>query len=94
VGKRMEIPYTRAMVDAAVEGELIREEFEIEPTFGFSIPKACHGVPAHVLNPRNAWADKAAFDRAAEDLRNRFAKNFEKFDAPPEVKAAGPKVQR
>jgi phosphoenolpyruvate carboxykinase (ATP) len=94
VGKRMEIPYTRAMVDAAVEGELIREEFEIEPTFGFSIPKACHGVPAHVLNPRNAWADKAAFDKAAEDLRNRFAKNFEKFDAPPEVKAAGPKVQR
>src|ERR1700682_4333283 len=94
VGKRMEIPYTRAMVDAAVEGELIREEFEIEPTFGFSIPKSCHGVPAHVLNPRNAWPDKAAFDKAAEDLRNRFAKNFENFDAPPEVKAAGPKAQK
>src|ERR1035441_8772128 len=51
VGKRMDIPHTRAMVDAAVEGELIGEEFEIEPTFGFSIPKACHGVPAQVLNP-------------------------------------------
>src|SRR5437764_5196011 len=73
VGKRMDIPYTRAMVDAAVEGELIKHEFEIEPAFGFSIPKHCHGVPPQVLNPRNAWADKAAYDKAAEDLRYRFA---------------------
>ena len=94
VGRRMDIPYTRAMVDAAVEGELVREEFEIEPTFGFSIPKSCHGVPPQVLNARNKWADKAAYDKAAEDLRDRFAKNFEKFDAPPEVKAAGPRAQR
>jgi phosphoenolpyruvate carboxykinase (ATP) len=94
VGQRMSIPHTRAMVDAAVEGQLIREEFETEPTFGFSIPKACHGVPPHVLNPRNAWPDKAAYDKAADDLRRRFEKNFEHFDAPPEVKAAGPKAQR
>jgi phosphoenolpyruvate carboxykinase (ATP) len=46
-----------------------------------------------VLNPRNAWPDKSAYDKAAEELRNRFAKNFENFDAPPEVKAAGPKAQ-
>ena len=58
VGRRMSIPYTRAMVDAAVEGELIYERFEIEPTFGFSIPKFCPGVPPQVLNPRNAWPDK------------------------------------
>jgi phosphoenolpyruvate carboxykinase (ATP) len=94
VGKRMEIPHTRHMVDSAVEGELIKQEFEIEPTFGFAIPKACPGVPPQVLNPRNAWADKAAYDKAAEDLRNRFTKNFENFDAPPEVKAAAPKAQR
>jgi phosphoenolpyruvate carboxykinase (ATP) len=94
VGKRMDIPYTRAMVDAAVEGELAQEQFEIEPTFGFSIPKACHGVPPQVLNPRNAWRDKAAYDKAAEELRNRFAKNFENFDVPPEVKAAGPKAKK
>jgi phosphoenolpyruvate carboxykinase (ATP) len=94
VGKRMEIPYTRAMVDNAVEGELARQEFEVEPAFGFSIPKECPGVPSQVLNPRNAWSDKAAYDRAAQDLCQRFAKNFEKFDAPPEVKAAGPKAQR
>jgi phosphoenolpyruvate carboxykinase (ATP) len=94
VGKRMEIPYTRAMVDAAVEGELIHEEFDIEPAFGFAIPKRCHGVPPQVLNPRNAWPNKAAYDQAAEDLRRRFAKNFDNFDAPPEVRAAGPKAQK
>jgi phosphoenolpyruvate carboxykinase (ATP) len=94
VGKRMEIPHTRAMVDAAVEGELIKEEFEIEPTFGFAIPKHCPGVPPQVFNPRNAWSDKAAYDKAAEDLRNRFTKNIENFDAPAEVRGAGPKAQR
>jgi phosphoenolpyruvate carboxykinase (ATP) len=82
------------MVDAAVEGELIYEQFEVEPTFGFTIPKICPGVPPQVLNPRNAWPDKSAYDKAAEDLRNRFAKNFENFDVPAEVKAAGPKSQR
>jgi phosphoenolpyruvate carboxykinase (ATP) len=92
VGRRMSIPYTRAMVDAAVEGELIRQDFEIEPTFGLAIPKLCHGVPPQVLNPRNAWPDKAAYDRAADDLRLRFQKNFENFDAPPEVRAAGPRA--
>jgi phosphoenolpyruvate carboxykinase (ATP) len=89
----MSIPYTRAMVDAAVEGQLILQDFEIEPTFGFTIPRRCPGVPSEVLNPRNAWPDKAAYDKAAQELRNRFAKNFENFDAPPEVKAAGPKAQ-
>jgi len=91
VGKRMEIPYTRAMVDAAVEGELAHQEFEVEPTFGFPIPKMCPGVPPRILNPRNAWPDKAAYDKAADDLRRRFVENFEKFDVPAEVKAAAPK---
>ena len=94
VGKRMDIPYTRAMVDGAVEGTLAKVEFEIEPTFGFSIPKSCPGVPSNLLNPRNAWADKGAYDRAAADLCGRFAKNFEQFDAPEEVRAAGPKAQK
>jgi phosphoenolpyruvate carboxykinase (ATP) len=77
-----------------VEGELIYEAFEVEPAFGFSIPRVCPGVPPQVLNPRNAWPDKTAYDKAAEDLRDRFAKNFENFDVPAEVKAAGPKSQR
>jgi phosphoenolpyruvate carboxykinase (ATP) len=91
VGKRMSLPYTRAMVDALVEGKLAEVEFEIEPAFGLSIPKSCPGVPAELLNPRNSWKDKAAYDQMAADLSARFAKNFEQFDAPPEVKAAGPK---
>jgi phosphoenolpyruvate carboxykinase (ATP) len=91
VGKRMSLPYTRAMVNALVEGELAAAEFEIETAFGLSIPKAVPGVPAGLLNPRNSWADKAAYDKQAADLSERFAKNFEQFDAPREIKEAGPR---
>jgi phosphoenolpyruvate carboxykinase (ATP) len=90
VGKRMALPYTRAMVDSIVEGQLAKAEFEVEPTFGLTIPKTCPGVPSAVLNPRNAWADKSAYDRQARSLRELFRKNFENFDAAAEVKAAGP----
>ena len=91
VGKRMSLPYTRAMVNALVEGKLAGVEFEVEPSFGLSIPKSCPGVPPELLNPRNSWKDKAAYDKLAAELSARFAKNFEQFDAPPEVKAAAPK---
>ncbi len=91
IGKRMSLPYTRAMVEALVEGKLANVEFEIEPAFGLTIPRSCPGVPAELLKPRNSWDDKAAYDKMAADLSARFAKNFEQFDAPLEVKAAGPK---
>jgi len=94
VGKRMSLPYTRAMVDALVEGQLAQVEYEMEPAFGLSIPKSCPGVPAELLAPRNSWKDKAAYDQTAAELSARFAKNFAKFDAPPEIKAAGPKPAR
>ena len=94
VGKRIDLPHTRAIVDDAVEGDLGKVEFEIEPAFGLSIPKACPGVPSEMLNPRNAWVDKAAYDRMAAELRGRFAKNFEKFDAPAEIRAAGPVARK
>ncbi len=90
VGKRMSLPYTRAMVDHAVEGHLSQVEFEMESAFGLSIPKTCPGVPQEILNPRNSWADKAAYDAMAAELCERFARNFEKFDAPSEIRAAGP----
>jgi phosphoenolpyruvate carboxykinase (ATP) len=93
VGARMALPHTRAIVDAAVEGDLEKVEFITETVFGLSIPKACPGVPAEMLNPRNAWRDKAAYDRVAAELRDRFAQNLERFDAPGEVKAAGPAAQ-
>jgi phosphoenolpyruvate carboxykinase (ATP) len=90
VGSRMKLSYTRAMVNAAIEGRLNDVEYEIDPAFGLTVPKTVPGVPAEFLHPRAAWKDAAAYDKAAADLAARFAKNFEKFDVPANVKAAGP----
>jgi len=90
VGKRMSLPYTRAMVRAAVNGDLKDAKFETESAFGLSIPKAIPGVPSEVLNPRNTWSDKNAYDKQAAELAEKFAKNIEKFDVPEHIKAAGP----
>src|SRR5579884_1816736 len=81
VGKRMAIAYTRAMVNAAIEGALADVEFEGEPFFGLSIPLSVPGVPSEVLNPRNMWLDGEAYDAQAKKLAGLFAKNFEKFEA-------------
>ena len=78
-GSRMSIKVTRALLRAALDGSLAKVEFETDPFFGLQIPKALPGVPAEVLNPRNTWADKAAYDRTAADLVSRFEKNFEGF---------------
>ena len=64
---------------------------EPEPVFGLKIPKSCPEIPAELLNPRNSWADKAAYDKQAAELAERFRKNFEKFDASPEIRTAGPR---
>ncbi len=81
VGKRMSIAHTRAMVNAALDGSLNGATFESEPFFGLSIPTALHDVPADVLNPRNAWSDKAAYDAQARKLAGLFFENFKKFEA-------------
>jgi phosphoenolpyruvate carboxykinase (ATP) len=91
VGKRMSLKYTRSMVAAAVNGSLLKAEFETEPAFGFSIPKAVPGVPSELLNPRNAWQDKADYDKSAAHLSELFAKNFEKFEVSDKIRQAGPK---
>ena len=95
VGQRMSIAYTRAMVRAVLDGALEGVPTTSDPIFGLAVPTACPDVPAEVLNPRNTWADQAAYDRQALDLAQRFAKNFEQFaaDVSPEVLAAGPKPQ-
>ena len=90
VGSRMKLPYTRAMVNSAIEGALNHVEFETDPAFGLTVPKSVPGVPAEFLRARDAWKDKAAYDKAAADLAARFAKIFEKFDVPASVRAAGP----
>ena len=93
VGKRMSLKITRALVNAALDGRLSKVEFQTEAAFGLSIPVSCPDVPAEILNPRNAWADKAAYDKTAAELAARFEANFEKFDASAAIKAAGPKAK-
>src|SRR5580698_10150897 len=73
-GKRMSLKHTRAIVHAALDGKLDRVKFVTEPAFGLQIPIRCPDVPAEILNPRNAWANKQAYDRQAADLAARFEK--------------------
>ena len=77
VGSRISIAHTRALLDAALRGDLDDVETQIHPTFGLAVPKSCPGVPSEILNPRNTWSDPEAYDAAAEKLRAMFAKNFE-----------------
>ncbi len=93
IGERMRLPYTRAMLTAALEGQLDDVAVEPHPFFKVMVPKACPHVPPDFLDPRGMWSDKAAYDRAALELSARFARNFEKFsDVSPEVLEAGPVV--
>lgn len=92
VGKRMSLPITRALITAALEGELEKVEFRKHPVFGVEMPSSCPGVPDAILDPRNTWTDKEAYDRKAADLASRFVKNFSKFEsfANAEIMAAAP----
>jgi phosphoenolpyruvate carboxykinase (ATP) len=81
VGSRMSIRHTRALLAAALDGTLTRARFRPDPFFGLMIPDAVPGVPTEVLDPRNAWADKAAYDRTARDLIGRFEANFAGFES-------------
>jgi phosphoenolpyruvate carboxykinase (ATP) len=93
VGSRMSLGHTRAMLKAALAGQLDHADMRTDPVFGLSVPTHVPGVPDDVLNPRDTWADGAAYDEAAGKLAKMFKKNFEKFEAqvPAEVKAAGPR---
>jgi phosphoenolpyruvate carboxykinase (ATP) len=77
-GKRISIRHTRALLNAALAGELdpSKVQYERHPIFNLRMPTSCPKVPSEILNPRNTWADKQAYDRAAEKLRDMFRKNF------------------
>jgi phosphoenolpyruvate carboxykinase (ATP) len=79
VGQRMNLKYTRAMVNAAVEGKLDQVATKPHPIFHVGVPVSCPGVPNEILDARAQWADGAAYNRSAENLDARFRKNFEKF---------------
>lgn len=81
IGHRMNLPYTRAMITAALEGKLDHVSYEAHEVFGMMMPTTCPDVPADILNPRNTWADKNAYDNKAVELAKQFVKNFEKYAA-------------
>ncbi len=81
VGERMKLKYTRAMIGAAMRGELDDVEMHADATFGLTFPAACPGVPGQLMNPRDAWSDGAAYDAAAAHLAGLFSENFKPFEA-------------
>ena len=92
VGKRMDLPYTRAMLTAALNGDLDNVAYEPHPVFGVSVPKSCPDVPAETLSARGLWQDQDAYDKAATELARLFQENFSKFsDASASIREAGPK---
>lgn len=93
-GERMSLSYTRAMITAAMEGKLDNVDFVQDEIFGLNIPTSCPEVPSEILTPRNTWKDKEAYDKKANDLAQRFIKNFEIFEAgaPQEILDAAPKL--
>jgi phosphoenolpyruvate carboxykinase (ATP) len=92
VGKRMSLPYTRAMVDAALNGTLEQAQYVEDPIFRVLVPTSCPNVPPDVLQPKKTWADPAAYEEQAHKLAALFAKNIAKFDVPDEIREAGPRA--
>lgn len=92
VGTRMRIRFTRAMIQAALTGALDAVHYETHPVFNLQMPQSCPDVPADVLNPRNTWSDKEAYDAQAAKLALMFVDNFKSFadSVSPDVVAAGP----
>ncbi len=76
-GSRISIGHTRALLDAALDGDLDDVETELHPLFGLRMPTSCPGVPSEILNPRNTWDDPEAYDAAALELRDMFQENYE-----------------
>jgi phosphoenolpyruvate carboxykinase (ATP) len=79
VGKRMSLAHTRALLRAALAGDLERVPFAPEPAFGLAVPASCPGVPDGVLRPRDAWTDRTAYDARAKELAERFQKEYAKY---------------
>jgi len=96
VGRRIDIPSTRAIIDAILDGSIENAEYEEVPVFGLMIPKSVKGVNSKILNPRNIWANPSEWDSSAKNLGEKFIKNFENFTDNDEGKriamAAGPKL--
>jgi phosphoenolpyruvate carboxykinase (ATP) len=94
VGRRISIRYTRAMLSAALNGQLDGVEYYTDPLFGFTVPTSCPDVPSDVFYPAQAWPSEQQYWNKYTQLARRFVDNFRKTapDAPPEIAAAGPRL--
>lgn len=92
VGKRLRLPWTRAMVNAALSGELAKVETYVDPVFGLKVPLSCPNVPSEVMIPENTWQDKEEYRRKRLELAAKFKANIERFGMSKEVLEAGPRV--
>ncbi len=95
VGTRMKLKYTRAMIQAALNGDLgmySYDTYHIHSVFGVAQPRECPGVPTSVLSPRTTWNDDEAYYKTAFKLSNAFRENFKKFEAyaNEEIRRGGP----
>ncbi|NND87835.1 MAG: phosphoenolpyruvate carboxykinase (ATP) [Flavobacteriaceae bacterium] len=95
IGSRMKLRYTRAMITAALNGELADVPYEQHPIFGLNVPQECPNVPSEVLNPKGTWSNAKAYDIQARELADSFKENFKKFEsyANDEIMAAAPDAQ-
>ncbi len=95
VGNRISIKYTRALLNAALDGKLAKAKFVTDPVFGFQIPTACAGVPANILNPQKTWKDKKAYMEKYMALAKSFVENFKKYEkgCSKAILSAAPKVK-
>lgn len=89
-GERFSIPVTRSVITAILTDKLRHQPTEILPGFNIAIPKAIPGVDNQLLNPRNTWKDKNAYDEQAKVLMTKFKENFVKFKVSEEIRNAGP----
>jgi len=97
VGKRMSLKDTRACINAILDGTINKSEFDTTKTFRLQVPKTLGDINPDLLNPRNAWEDKEAFDKARDELAEMFIENFKRYnseDAKFDFSEAGPKVEK
>lgn len=94
-GSRIKLRYTRAMITAALEGKLDDVDFDLHEVFGLAMPTSCPDVPDEILNPKNTWKDKTAYDEKANVLATKFVNNFKKFESGVSegIREAAPKIQ-
>lgn len=95
VGKRIKLSYTRAMITAALTGQLDNVQYKEHEVFGLQMPVSCPDVPVEMLDPKMTWNDKAAYDNNAFSLAEKFVNNFKKFEegSSDEIKAAAPRLR-